>query len=43
MKEFLETTVDHPVATYVDELKGTIKVRGADRSLIERFVYEQGF
>lgn len=43
LKQFLETRLDHPVATYIDELKGTIKVRGADRSLIELFVYEQGF
>jgi hypothetical protein len=35
----------HPVATHVDELKGLIKVKGADRTLIEQFVYdfESGF
>jgi hypothetical protein len=43
LKQFLESKLDHPVAMYADELKGVIKVRGADRSLIELFVYEQGF
>ncbi|KAI6189597.1 hypothetical protein M3Y97_00025500 [Aphelenchoides bicaudatus] len=38
LKQFLEAKVEHPVATYIDELKGVIKVRGADRSLIELFM-----
>jgi hypothetical protein len=39
----LEKSLDHPVATHIDEIKGLIKVKGADRSLLERFVYDTGF
>ncbi|KAK0410163.1 hypothetical protein QR680_004986 [Steinernema hermaphroditum] len=43
LREFLEAELGHPVATHVDELKGRIKVKGAERSLLERFVFEKGF
>uniref|UniRef100_A0A0K0E0T4 Large ribosomal subunit protein mL49 n=1 Tax=Strongyloides stercoralis TaxID=6248 RepID=A0A0K0E0T4_STRER len=43
LKEYLEEEVNHKIATSVDELKGTIRVRGADRSLLEKFLYEKGF
>uniref|UniRef100_A0A914D5D1 Large ribosomal subunit protein mL49 n=1 Tax=Acrobeloides nanus TaxID=290746 RepID=A0A914D5D1_9BILA len=43
LREFLEKEVNHPIATHVDELKGTIRVKGADRTLLEKFVFEQGF
>ncbi|CEF63698.1 39S ribosomal protein L49, mitochondrial [Strongyloides ratti] len=43
LKQFLEDNLKHKVATSVDELKGTIKVKGADRSLLEKFLYEKGF
>uniref|UniRef100_A0A7E4VZS9 Large ribosomal subunit protein mL49 n=1 Tax=Panagrellus redivivus TaxID=6233 RepID=A0A7E4VZS9_PANRE len=43
LKNFLEAELGHPVATYVDELKGMIKVKGAPRKLLEKFVYAQGF
>ncbi|CAI4231354.1 unnamed protein product [Auanema sp. JU1783] len=40
---FLESTLGHPIASHVDELKGRIKVKGAERSLIEKFLFKQGF
>ncbi|KAI6186876.1 hypothetical protein M3Y98_00180900 [Aphelenchoides besseyi] len=43
LKEFLEERAKQPIATHVDELQGRVKVRGADRSLLEAFVYEKGF
>lgn len=43
LKQFLETKLGQPVATQADEIQGRIRVRGADRSLVEQFVYEAGF
>uniref|UniRef100_A0A0N5CD45 Large ribosomal subunit protein mL49 n=1 Tax=Strongyloides papillosus TaxID=174720 RepID=A0A0N5CD45_STREA len=43
LKQYLEEKVSHPVATSVDELKGIIKVKGADRSVLEQFLYDNGF
>uniref|UniRef100_A0AC35UE59 39S ribosomal protein L49, mitochondrial n=1 Tax=Rhabditophanes sp. KR3021 TaxID=114890 RepID=A0AC35UE59_9BILA len=43
LKTYVEDKVGHPIATSVDELKGTIKVKGADRSLMEQFIYDKGF
>lgn len=43
LKEFLEKELGHPVATYIDEIKGKIKVKGAHRSLLEKFIFEKGF
>ena len=43
LKMYLEKELGHNVATYVDEFKGFIKVKGADRNLLERFFYERGF
>ncbi|GMS80125.1 hypothetical protein PENTCL1PPCAC_2300, partial [Pristionchus entomophagus] len=43
LRWYLEEAVGHPVATHVDELKGRIKVKGADRSLLEKFLFEKGF
>uniref|UniRef100_A0AC34FTI8 Large ribosomal subunit protein mL49 n=1 Tax=Panagrolaimus sp. ES5 TaxID=591445 RepID=A0AC34FTI8_9BILA len=43
VKEFLENELGHPIATYVDEIKGKIKVKGAQRSLLEKFIFEKGF
>ena len=43
LKTFVESEVGHPIATYVDELKGVIKVRGAPRHVLEKFVFRQGF
>jgi hypothetical protein len=40
MRAYLENRLGHPIATSVDELKGLIKVKGADRTLIEQFVYD---
>ncbi|KAH7730681.1 60S ribosomal protein L49 [Aphelenchoides avenae] len=39
LREFLEAEVGHPIATYVDELKGTIKIKGAHRALVENCGY----
>lgn len=43
LKKWLEKQIKHPVATNVDELKGVIKIKGADRSLVEKCLYEFGF
>ncbi|MFH4982522.1 hypothetical protein AB6A40_009231 [Gnathostoma spinigerum] len=43
MRRYLEEKLGHPIATNVDELKGQIKVKGADRSLIENFIFDSGF
>ncbi|KAI1723934.1 mitochondrial large subunit ribosomal protein (Img2) domain-containing protein [Ditylenchus destructor] len=43
LRSFLERELGQPVATNVDELKNRIKVKGADRSLLEKFVFESGF
>uniref|UniRef100_A0A0N4Z0E5 Large ribosomal subunit protein mL49 n=1 Tax=Parastrongyloides trichosuri TaxID=131310 RepID=A0A0N4Z0E5_PARTI len=43
LKSYLEEKVGHPIATNVDEIKGIIKIKGADRSLVEKFLYEKGF
>ncbi|VDL64403.1 unnamed protein product [Nippostrongylus brasiliensis] len=43
LRKFLEAELGRPVATHVDELKGRIVVKGADRSLIEKFLFSQGF
>uniref|UniRef100_A0A914PZQ0 Large ribosomal subunit protein mL49 n=1 Tax=Panagrolaimus davidi TaxID=227884 RepID=A0A914PZQ0_9BILA len=43
LKEFLEKELGHPIATYIDEIKGRIKVKGAPRSLLEKFIFEKGF
>ena len=43
LRAYLEASLAHPVATHVDELKGRIRVKGADRSLLEQFLYEKGF
>ena len=40
LRNYLESQLGQPVATHVDELKGVIKVKGADRTLIEQFVYD---
>ncbi|KHJ94597.1 hypothetical protein OESDEN_05470 [Oesophagostomum dentatum] len=41
--EFLEAELGKPVATHVDELKGRIVIKGADRSAIEKFLFSKGF
>ncbi|GMT11079.1 hypothetical protein PFISCL1PPCAC_2376, partial [Pristionchus fissidentatus] len=43
LRAYLEKELGHSVATHVDELKGRIKVKGADRSLLEMFLFEKGF
>ncbi|KAK6016627.1 hypothetical protein OSTOST_17888 [Ostertagia ostertagi] len=43
LREFLETELGMPVATHVDELKGRITIKGADRSLVEKFLFSRGF
>ncbi|GMR59308.1 hypothetical protein PMAYCL1PPCAC_29503 [Pristionchus mayeri] len=43
LRSYLEEAVGHPVTTHVDELKGRIKVKGADRSHLEKFLFEKGF
>ncbi|VDM42690.1 unnamed protein product [Toxocara canis] len=43
LREFLERELNHPVATNVDELKGIIRVKGADRTLLEKFLFDAGF
>jgi len=40
LRIYVERRLGHPIATHVDELKGKIKVKGADRTLIEQFVYD---
>ncbi|CAJ0954601.1 unnamed protein product, partial [Mesorhabditis belari] len=41
LRAYLENKLNHPVATHVDEIKGRIKVKGADRSAIERIRKEE--
>ncbi|VDK17909.1 unnamed protein product [Anisakis simplex] len=43
LREYLENELKHPVATNVDELKGIIRVKGADRTLLEKFLFDCGF
>ncbi|XGW05617.1 hypothetical protein V3C99_016181 [Haemonchus contortus] len=43
LREFLENELGMPVATHVDELKGRITIKGADRSLVEKFLFSRGF
>ncbi|CAJ0586390.1 unnamed protein product, partial [Mesorhabditis spiculigera] len=43
LRSFLEKELGQPVATHIDEMKGRIRVKGADRSLLERFLFEKGF
>uniref|UniRef100_A0A915C3S6 Large ribosomal subunit protein mL49 n=1 Tax=Parascaris univalens TaxID=6257 RepID=A0A915C3S6_PARUN len=43
LRAFLERQLNHPVATNVDELKGIIRVKGADRTLVEKFLFDCGF
>ncbi|VDO88367.1 unnamed protein product [Heligmosomoides polygyrus] len=43
LRKFLEAELGRPVATHVDELKGRIVVKGADRSLLEKFLFTKGF
>lgn len=43
LREFLEREVGHLIGTNIDELKGLIKIKGADRSLVEQFIYDSGF
>ncbi|KAE9548397.1 hypothetical protein FO519_008391 [Halicephalobus sp. NKZ332] len=37
LKKFVEDEVGHPIGTFVDELKGIIKIRGAPRHVLEEF------
>lgn len=43
LKQFVEDKVEHPIATYVDELKGLIKIKGAPKYVLEQFVFNKGF
>lgn len=43
MREYLEEYLQHPVATQVDELKGLIRIKGADRAVVEQCLYDFGF
>ncbi|VDN00962.1 unnamed protein product [Thelazia callipaeda] len=43
MREYLEERLQHPIATHVDELKGCIKIKGADRAVVEQCLYDFGF
>jgi len=40
LRIYLEKYLGHPIATNVDELKGIIRIKGADRALVEQFVYD---
>jgi len=40
LRFYLEKYLGHPIATNVDELKGIIRIKGADRALVEQFVYD---
>ncbi|MCP9259688.1 putative 39S ribosomal protein L49, mitochondrial [Dirofilaria immitis] len=43
MREYLEEYLQHPIATHVDELKGFIRIKGADRAVVEQCLYDFGF
>uniref|UniRef100_A0A0K0CT04 Large ribosomal subunit protein mL49 n=1 Tax=Angiostrongylus cantonensis TaxID=6313 RepID=A0A0K0CT04_ANGCA len=43
LRQFLECELNRPVATHIDELKGRVVVKGADRSLVEKFLFSKGF
>lgn len=43
LKAYLEQKVGRPVATHVNEPQGKIRVKGADRSLVEQFLWHCGF
>ncbi|KAL6742802.1 hypothetical protein Aduo_015911 [Ancylostoma duodenale] len=43
LRQFLEAELGMPIATHVDELKGRIVIKGADRSIVEKFLYTKGF
>lgn len=43
IREYLEEYLHHPVATHVDELKGFIRIKGADRAVVEQCLYDFGF
>ncbi|KJH43880.1 hypothetical protein DICVIV_10112 [Dictyocaulus viviparus] len=43
LRKFLASEFGKTVATHVDELKGRIVIKGADRSLIEKFLFAKGF
>ncbi|VDK86429.1 unnamed protein product [Litomosoides sigmodontis] len=43
MREYLEEYLHHPIATHVDELKGFIRIKGADRAVVEQCLYDFGF
>ncbi|VDN21147.1 unnamed protein product [Gongylonema pulchrum] len=43
IREYLEERLQHPVATHVDELKGFMRIKGADRALVEECLYYFGF
>ncbi|ETN77852.1 hypothetical protein NECAME_03024 [Necator americanus] len=43
LREFLEKELCKPIATHVDELKGRIVIKGADRAIIEKFLFTKGF
>ncbi|VDM56543.1 unnamed protein product [Angiostrongylus costaricensis] len=43
LRQFLECELNRPVATHIDELKGRIVIKGADRSLVEKFLFSKGF
>uniref|UniRef100_A0A914I5R0 Large ribosomal subunit protein mL49 n=1 Tax=Globodera rostochiensis TaxID=31243 RepID=A0A914I5R0_GLORO len=40
LRAYLEKRLGYPIATHVDELKGKIRIKGADRTLVEQFVYD---
>ncbi|VDP10835.1 unnamed protein product [Soboliphyme baturini] len=40
---FLQAKLGHPVGTHVNEAQGKIRVKGADRSLVEQFLIASGF
>ncbi|KIH60757.1 hypothetical protein ANCDUO_08981 [Ancylostoma duodenale] len=42
LRQFLEAELGMPIATHVDELKGRIVIKGADRSIVEKFLYTKG-
>ncbi|CAG9531623.1 unnamed protein product [Cercopithifilaria johnstoni] len=43
IREYLEKYLHHPIATHVDELKGFIRIKGAERALVEQCLYDFGF
>uniref|UniRef100_A0A915JTI4 Large ribosomal subunit protein mL49 n=1 Tax=Romanomermis culicivorax TaxID=13658 RepID=A0A915JTI4_ROMCU len=43
LKQYLTQKVGHTIATHVNEPQGKIRVKGADRSLVEQFLWDCGF